>query len=49
MSENGYSAKIKKLGIPDYFVEQGTIAELHSECGFDREGIVTALTELLAS
>jgi 1-deoxy-D-xylulose-5-phosphate synthase len=47
MSENGYSAKIKKLGIPDYYVEQGTIAELHHECGFDKEGIVKALTDLL--
>ena len=47
MSENGYSAKIKKLGIPDYYVEQGTVAELHHECGFDKEGIVSALKEIL--
>jgi 1-deoxy-D-xylulose-5-phosphate synthase len=47
MSENGYSAKIKKLGIPDYYVEQGTIAELQHECGFDKDGIVAALKEML--
>lgn len=47
MSEKGYSARIKKLGIPDHFIEQGTIAELHHECGYDEEGIVTAVKELL--
>jgi 1-deoxy-D-xylulose-5-phosphate synthase len=47
MSENRYSARIKKLGIPDHFIEQGTIAELHHECGYDKEGIVTALKDML--
>jgi 1-deoxy-D-xylulose-5-phosphate synthase len=47
MAENGYSARIKKLGIPDHYIEQGTIAELHHECGFDKEGIVAALKEML--
>ena len=46
MSENGYHATVKRLGIPDYFVEQGTLAELHRECGFDAEGIVTAVFSL---
>ncbi|MCX6247572.1 MAG: 1-deoxy-D-xylulose-5-phosphate synthase [Bacteroidetes bacterium] len=47
MVENGYSARVKKLGIPDYYVEQGTIAELHSECGFDKEGILNALQHMM--
>jgi 1-deoxy-D-xylulose-5-phosphate synthase len=47
MSENSYTARIKKLGIPDHFIEQGTIAELHHECGYDKEGIVAALKEML--
>ncbi|MCX6245067.1 MAG: 1-deoxy-D-xylulose-5-phosphate synthase [Bacteroidetes bacterium] len=47
MAENGYQARIKKLGIPDRFVEQGTIPELHHECGYDVEGIVTALKKIL--
>jgi 1-deoxy-D-xylulose-5-phosphate synthase len=48
MAEHGYSARIKKLGIPDYFVEQGAIAELHHECGYDKEGIEKAMRELLS-
>jgi 1-deoxy-D-xylulose-5-phosphate synthase len=47
MSENGYSARIKKLGIPDHYIEQGTLDELHHECGYDQEGIVAALKEIL--
>ena len=43
MCDNGYSAEIKRLGIPDYFVEQGTQEELYRECGFDAEGIERAI------
>ena len=35
MCDNFYSARVKRLGIPDYFVEHGTQEELHRECGFD--------------
>jgi 1-deoxy-D-xylulose-5-phosphate synthase len=43
MSDNGYNANIKRLGIPDHFVEHGTQAELHHECGYDVEGICKAV------
>jgi 1-deoxy-D-xylulose-5-phosphate synthase len=45
MCDNGYSAGIRRLGIPDYFVEQGTQEELYRECGFDAEGIGKAIRE----
>ena len=47
MSENGYHARIRKLGIPDRYIEQGTIAELHHECGYDVEGIMDAVKKIL--
>lgn len=47
MCDNGYSADIKRLGIPDYFVEQGTQEELIRECGFDAESIEAAVMEML--
>jgi len=48
-SDNGYhKATIHRLGIPDRFVEQGTLDELHHECGIDLEGIVKA-AELIIS
>lgn len=37
------SLKIIGLGVPDRFIEQGTIPELFSECGYDEEGIYNTL------
>jgi len=39
MVDKGYQATVRRLGIPDYFVEQGTLEELYAECGYDVEGI----------
>jgi 1-deoxy-D-xylulose-5-phosphate synthase len=48
-SDNGYKAKVKRLGIPDYFVEHGTQQELIAECGFDSVGIEKTIREMLKS
>ncbi len=45
MSENGYSPKIKRIGIPDKFIPHGTIPELYKMCGMDAESITKVLTE----
>ena len=47
MSDNGYNAKVRRLGIPDYFVEHGTQDELIAECGFNSEGIEKAVREMV--
>jgi len=39
MCEHGYSANVRRLGVPDRFIEQGTQQELYKECGFDADGI----------
>ena len=46
-TDNNYHARIKRLGIPDRFIEQGTPAELYAECGFDKKGIIKAIKELI--
>lgn len=46
MSDNGFQAEVKRLGIPDYFVEQGTQEELYTECGFDKESIEKVILEM---
>lgn len=46
MCDNGYNAKIRRLGIPDYFVEHGTQDELIKECGFDAGSIAVAIREM---
>lgn len=48
MMDEGYSARIKRLGIPDGIVEHGEPAELYRECGFDAEGIARAVREMAA-
>lgn len=47
MCDNGYKADVRRLGIPDYFVEHGTQDELYRECGYDAEGIEIAVREML--
>ena len=47
MAENGYSAQVKRLGIPDTIVEHGDQLQLHTECDFHPEGIETAVVEML--
>ncbi|KPM48305.1 1-deoxy-D-xylulose-5-phosphate synthase [Jiulongibacter sediminis] len=49
MAENGYSAQVKRLGIPDRLVEHGEQLELQRECGFDAEGIADAVREMVSA
>ncbi|MBO7467344.1 MAG: 1-deoxy-D-xylulose-5-phosphate synthase [Bacteroidaceae bacterium] len=42
-ADNGYSPKVVRLGLPDSFVEHGTIPELLAECHLD----VTSICETL--
>jgi len=47
MSEHGYKADIRRLGVPDRFIGQGTQQELYRECGFDAEGIYQTVKALV--
>lgn len=49
MSENGYMAQVRRLGIPDQIIEHGEQAELYNECGYDGEGIKKTVLKLLES
>jgi 1-deoxy-D-xylulose-5-phosphate synthase len=33
--QNNYNVSLKRLGVPDIFIEQGNVEELHKECGID--------------
>ena len=39
MADHQYHATIKRLGIPDKFIEHGTQQQLYEECGFDEKSI----------
>ena len=47
MGDNDYHAKVKRLGIPDYFVEHGSQQELYHECGFDAAAIEKTIREMV--
>lgn len=47
MCDNGFLAEVRRLGIPDYFVEHGTQEELIRECGFDTESIKRVIREMI--
>ncbi|MDM8003654.1 MAG: 1-deoxy-D-xylulose-5-phosphate synthase, partial [Bacteroidota bacterium] len=48
-NDHGYSVEVRRMGIPDYFVEHGTQQELWHECGYDAEGIRKAVIEAVGS
>ncbi|MGB5988491.1 MAG: 1-deoxy-D-xylulose-5-phosphate synthase [Marinifilaceae bacterium] len=39
MSDNNYSARVQRMGVPDKFIEHGTQDQLYKECKFDTQSI----------
>ncbi len=48
MSQYGYKADVKILGIPDRLVEHGTLKQLHAECGYDAAGIADTVRQMMS-
>ena len=44
MSDHGYSPQVTRLGLPDNFVEHGTVKELRQIVGLDDESIIRAIS-----
>ena len=47
MVDQKYSAEVVRLGIPDEFIHHGTQQELWAQCGFDKDGIVKTVKQVL--
>ena len=45
-ADHDYDVRVKRLGLPDYFVEHGTVAQLQHIVGIDVDGIVQALEKI---
>ena len=43
MADNNYQPNISRIGIPDNFIEHGTVPELYKICGMDEESIVNKI------
>ena len=46
MNDHGYQPKVVRLGLPDEFVEHGTVDELQNIVGIGTEGIIKAIKEI---
>ncbi len=49
MSDHGYHPAVHRLGIPDHFVEHGTVEELRRIVGIDKESIKDAISQQLTA
>jgi 1-deoxy-D-xylulose-5-phosphate synthase len=47
MADHGYTSKVRRLGIPDRFIDHGTQQELWSECGYDAAAMIKAVKEMV--
>ena len=46
MADHGYSPTVMRLGLPDSFVEHGTVAQLQHIAGIDKDAILAALRSI---
>ncbi|MDI9339045.1 MAG: 1-deoxy-D-xylulose-5-phosphate synthase [Sediminibacterium sp.] len=47
MADHNYKASVKRLGIPDRYIEHGEQSELYEECGFSPVAIADAVKGML--
>ena len=48
MVDQGYSAQVTRLGIPDEYIHHGTQEELWADCGFDKNAIVKTIKKMFS-
>ena len=44
MADHGYTPRVKRIGIPDHFIEHGSVQQLYEVCHMDEESIFQELT-----
>ena len=47
LNTKGDKTMVRSLGIKDKFIEHGTVAELQALCGYDKQGVINAIQEML--
>lgn len=47
MADNGYTPKVKRIGVPDRFIEHGSVPELFKLCAMDSESIAEVVKEMV--
>ena len=49
MADHHYHPSVVRLGLPDHFVQHGTVEELRRLCGIDTESIAKTISQLYAN
>ncbi len=47
MADHDFRPVVKRLGMPDRFVAHGSVSQLKKQCGYDADGIYSALQSLI--
>ena len=47
MADNGYTPRVKRIGIPDSFIEHGSIPELYELCGLNAGSIAEEIRKMM--
>ena len=47
MADNGYTPLVKRIGVPDEFIEHGSVLELYKQCGMDAESIAGEIKKMV--
>ena len=48
MADNGYTPSVKRVGVPDLFVEHGSVEQLYEVCGLDKESLKKEIEQVLS-
>ena len=47
MADHNYQVQVKRLGVPDKYIEHGTQAELWRECEYDQQAIIESVQQMV--
>ena len=47
MADHGYTPNVRRMGLPDQFIEHGSVPELCRLCGIDSESIAQAIEDMV--
>jgi 1-deoxy-D-xylulose-5-phosphate synthase len=49
ISEHKLKVEVARIGVPDKFIDHGTVDELYAECGMDRKSIIQTAKNMIGS
>ncbi len=49
IADQKYNINLQRVGVPDRFIDHGTIEELYAECGMDKESIIQKAKEMIGA